>query len=155
MRTSKGDVRVVVVGVDGSDGSRHALRFAASEAHLRGARLRVVTAWSLPLLASAGGFVAGINSTVCERDAQSLSRDAIREAHEVCPDINIEALVVEDEPTAALLAAAVGADMLIVGPEGHGRIAKYLLGLGSIDTVLVHHALCPVTIVNDRHAPVS
>jgi nucleotide-binding universal stress UspA family protein len=114
MRASKDAVRVVVVGVDGSGGSRTALRFAASEAHLRGANLRVVTAWFLPMLAHAAGFTAGISSSSCERDAESL---------------------------------------LVVGPEGHGRIARYVLGLTSIDSALVQQALCPVAIVNTRCAP--
>jgi nucleotide-binding universal stress UspA family protein len=153
MRASKDAVRVVVVGVDGSGGSRTALRFAASEAHLRGANLRVVTAWFLPMLAHAAGFTAGISSSSCERDAESLSLEAIREAHKVSPDIKVEALIVEDEPTAALLAAAVGAELLVVGPEGHGRIARYVLGLTSIDSALVQQALCPVAIVNTRCAP--
>jgi len=38
----------IVAGVDGSDGGQEALRFAVREARLRGARLRVVTAWHMP-----------------------------------------------------------------------------------------------------------
>ena len=46
----------ITVGVDGSDCSRAALEFAAGEAALRGARLRVVSAWEIPPAVYAGGF---------------------------------------------------------------------------------------------------
>ena len=46
----------VVVGVDGSPGAELALRFAAQEAKQRGARLRVVTAWHVPVMANGAGF---------------------------------------------------------------------------------------------------
>ena len=39
--------RVVVVGIDGSRESEAALRFAADEAKLRGALLRIVCAWEV------------------------------------------------------------------------------------------------------------
>ena len=39
----------VVVGVDGSDSSLNALRWAAKEARLTGATLHAVTAWEYPL----------------------------------------------------------------------------------------------------------
>src|SRR4051794_14569547 len=41
------EVETIVVGVDGSPSSRHALEFALREAELRGATLKVVRAWSL------------------------------------------------------------------------------------------------------------
>jgi nucleotide-binding universal stress UspA family protein len=49
---------VIAVGVDGSESAAAALRWAAAEARLRGARLRVVHAWNVPTIAHAGsGFV--------------------------------------------------------------------------------------------------
>ena len=44
----------IVVGVDGSAHARQALRFALSEATLRGARVDVVGSWSVPPLAATG-----------------------------------------------------------------------------------------------------
>jgi nucleotide-binding universal stress UspA family protein len=143
----------VVVGVDGSDGSRDALRFAAREAVLRDARLRIVTAWSVPLMAFAAGFTAGIGPGACASDAELLSREAVREAREISPHLAIEAIVAEAEPASALLAAAVGADMLVLGPEGYGRIARVVLGMRSIDDAVAHGARCPVTIVHVGAAP--
>jgi nucleotide-binding universal stress UspA family protein len=47
---------LVVVGTDGSPASRAALHFAADEARLRGAQLRVVVAWQYPVLTTMPAF---------------------------------------------------------------------------------------------------
>jgi nucleotide-binding universal stress UspA family protein len=53
--------RRVVVGVDGSRDSEAALRFAADEAKLRGALLRIVCAWE----PSASGYLAHFSRRLC------------------------------------------------------------------------------------------
>ena len=42
-------METIVVGVDGSDGGAAALEFAAGEAAFRGAQLRIVSAWEIPV----------------------------------------------------------------------------------------------------------
>jgi nucleotide-binding universal stress UspA family protein len=49
--TVSGSTDTIVVGVDGSDGGAAALEFAAAEAVFRGARLRIVSAWQIPVAA--------------------------------------------------------------------------------------------------------
>src|SRR5262249_32516461 len=51
-------METIVVGVDGSEGGTAALEFAAGEAVFRGARLRIVSAWQVPVAAYGGDFVA-------------------------------------------------------------------------------------------------
>ena len=46
--TAGPDGGVIVVGVDGSDGSRDALTWAAAQAELTGAELRAVASWRWP-----------------------------------------------------------------------------------------------------------
>lgn len=48
-----------------------------------------------------------------------------------------------------MLAAADGADLLVVGSRGHGTFAEAMLG--SVGQYCVHHARCPVLII--REAP--
>jgi nucleotide-binding universal stress UspA family protein len=54
---------------------------------------------------------------------------------------------VNDQPAHALLAAADGADLLVVGSRGHGTFAEAMLG--SVGQYCVHHAQCPVLIIRD------
>lgn len=61
----------IVVGVDGSDGSREALRWAFVEATLRGTALEVVTVWQYPITASLPTFGAMSTPDDFETNARS------------------------------------------------------------------------------------
>ena len=75
----------VVVGVDGSEPARAALEFAAHEAGLRGARLRIVSAWEPPPVLYAGGFAPAFDQATINsfrEGAEKIvkdARDAVRE----------------------------------------------------------------------------
>jgi nucleotide-binding universal stress UspA family protein len=65
----------------------------------------------------------------------------------------VRSLVINGHPAEALIYAADGADLLVVGSRGHGSFAEALLG--SVSQHCVHHARCPVLIVRgepDRHS---
>jgi nucleotide-binding universal stress UspA family protein len=53
--------------------------------------------------------------------------------------------VAEGTPATALIDAAEGADLLVVGSRGHGAFAGMLLG--SVSLHVTTHAPCPVTVV--------
>jgi nucleotide-binding universal stress UspA family protein len=132
------------VGVDGSAGSIRALRFALTEATLRGARLDAVCAWRPP--ADYGGPVV----VPVDYDPEKDARGAVAESFQAVTDIpkdDVEVIVVTPEgpPARALLDEAVGADLLVVGTRGHGGFAGLLLG--SVSKECVHHATCPVVVV--------
>jgi nucleotide-binding universal stress UspA family protein len=76
-------METIVVGVDGSDCAGAALEFAAGEAALRGARLRVVSAWDIPPAIYGGGFSPGIDQATL---------DAFRESAECCQDAELASL---------------------------------------------------------------
>ena len=59
--------------------------------------------------------------------------------------VDIRPVVVEDNPARALLDAAKGADLLVVGSRGHGGFTEALLG--SVGQHCVHHAECPVVVI--------
>jgi nucleotide-binding universal stress UspA family protein len=140
----------IVVGVDGSSGSHEALRFAAEEARLRGATLRVVTAWHIPSTAYSGGFVAPFDRREFERNADVACEKALAAVREQVADLEVQRVVGEGQPAHVLLEEARDADLLVVGTRGHGGFAGLLLG--SVSQQCAHHAPCPVVIVNEPKA---
>lgn len=142
---------LVVVGVDGSDCSRDALRFAVGEAQMRGARLRIVTAWSVPALAYSGGFAASVDPDMFRKDMEAESATAVAFAREIAPGLEIDATTPNAQSASALLAASEDADLLVVGSRGHGGFARLLLG--SVSEQLAHHAECPLVIVRAGSDP--
>lgn len=138
----------IVVGIDGSDGSRAALGFAAAEAKLRGDTLRAVAAWHVPAPLYAGSGFLPATSDEALRDA---AREAAeQELRELLAGAGVEADLVVREGNAAhvLIEASQGATMLVVGSRGHGGFAGLLLG--SVSQQCAAHAACPVAIVHDH-----
>lgn len=127
----------IVVGVDGSPGAAAALRFAVEEARLRGAQLHAVCAWELPAMVYSGGGVDGLPEAL-EQGAREILEKALA-------DVPAERHVLAGHAARALLDAAEGADLLVVGSRGLGGFARLLLG--SIGQEVVHHAPCPVVVV--------
>jgi nucleotide-binding universal stress UspA family protein len=143
----------IVVGVDGSPGSRAALRWALNEARLRGSTVRAVHAWSLPHVpATTSGFVPVIVESVADAEAsEQASRQVLDDAvAELAGDelpVAIERRLVQGPPAHALIAAAADAELLVVGSRGLGGFKELLLG--SVSHQCAHHASCPVVIVRE------
>jgi nucleotide-binding universal stress UspA family protein len=138
----------IVVGVDGSDSAREALRFAVQEARLRGAGLRVVTAWHMPAMAyGAVGFSPAVDPTVFEDSAGAALEAALAGLGEQADDVEIEPAVRTGQPAHVLTEEARGADLLVVDSRGHGGFAGLLLGSVSHQCAL--YASCPVVIVHE------
>jgi nucleotide-binding universal stress UspA family protein len=62
--------------------------------------------------------------------------------------VRIRLHVIEQEPAQALIEAAKGADLLVVGSRRHGGLTSILLG--SVSQRCVHHAPCPVVVVHSH-----
>jgi nucleotide-binding universal stress UspA family protein len=141
-------VETIVVGVDGSAGGRAALEFAAREATLREARLRVVCAWEIPPGVYAGGFAPGLDQQTLDgfrQGAERIAQEAVAAAKKLQPTIESEGVAIQGQPAEVLLEEAQGADLIVVGNRGHGGFASLLLG--SVSHQVVQHARCPVTVV--------
>jgi nucleotide-binding universal stress UspA family protein len=132
----------IVVGVDGSELSLHALRWAARHARLIGAEILAVTGYEIP-------WTIVVSPTQTEADYHDAARDAllraVREALGADPDVRVETRLVEKRPAHALTEAAEGAQLLVVGSHGRGELPG--MHMGSVATYCVHHAPCPVLVV--------
>lgn len=137
----------IVVGVDGSASSRAALRWAVRQARLTGATVDAVIAWQIPLMLQNYSW-----APVYLEEARDFAEDARKRidaviGEEVSPADGplVRSQVVHGHPAQVLLAAAAGADLLVIGSRGHGSFADALLG--STGQHCVHHAHCPVLIM--------
>jgi nucleotide-binding universal stress UspA family protein len=137
----------IVVGVDGSDESRAALRWALAEAQLRHASLEVVHVWE-PAYAGAYPFaMPPYDVTAIEHGARTLVESMLE--HEDLSGLGAPVVrtIVCGSAAAVLIERSAGAAIVAVGARGHGGFSRLLLG--STSTQLVHHARCPVVVV--RH----
>lgn len=133
----------IVCGVDGSEGSRQALAWAVEEARLRDARLDVVHAWHEPYVGGYPYTIASFDPGEWEASARQLLERALSEVD--AGGVAVEKLVVHDVAARALIEAAKGADLLVVGTRGRGGFSGLLLG--SVSSHVVHHAPCPTVVV--------
>jgi nucleotide-binding universal stress UspA family protein len=143
-------METIVVGVDGSEGAHVALEQAATEAELRGARLRIVAAWEVPPAVYGGGLGPGLDQETFDgfrEHAETIARDAVAEIGRTHPSVTCDGAAVEGQPAAVLLQEAEGASLLVVGNRGRGGFGSLLLG--SISHQVVHHAPCPVLVVRE------
>ncbi|MDQ6840498.1 MAG: universal stress protein, partial [Actinomycetota bacterium] len=140
----------IVVGVDGSEASKEALRWAARQAEMTGASVQAVSTWHLPS-AAYGMAVPQLTGYDLAPAVEQTLRGAIKEALGEHPRVRVSAVVIEGMPSPTLLKTAVDADLLVVGSRGHGEFTGMLLG--SVAQHCVSHAPCPVVIVRHRPPP--
>lgn len=148
MTDSRVTVSRVVVGVDGSEESLGALRWALAQARLLGASLEVVHAWHYPYAAytDVTGMAPGVvTQEDLEKVGQLVLEGSLRAAGANEGDVPVKPVLVQGGAAEALLRAAAGADLLVVGSRGRGGFAGLLLG--SVSQQCAHHVPCPLVIV--------
>lgn len=145
--TSQQDHRIVV-GVDGSAGSKTALRWAMTQARLTGATIEAVAVWQDPTmngysLGWAPGAYAGEDLAQIAQKNLDDTIDEVRAGLEQPVEVGTRVL---QGPAAMLLPeVAAGAQLLVVGSRGHGAFAGMVLG--SVSQHCVQHLTCPVVVV--------
>ncbi|MFG1664953.1 universal stress protein [Streptomyces sp. Y7] len=128
----------VVVGVDGSSSCQAAVEAAAREAQWRGARLRVVHAFSWP------ARPRYTHTDTAPLD--DLTHDAADHARTVAPDVEVTEAVVTGSAVSVLSAESQTADLVVVGARGSGGIVGMLPGSTAVS--LAAHTQCPVMVVH-------
>ncbi|HEY2312988.1 MAG TPA: universal stress protein [Streptosporangiaceae bacterium] len=140
----------ILVGVDGSDHSRYAVRWAMHEAVLRHAPLTVMTVrpgaarpatmtfWGLHIYSENSQHEDLVRTAV-----QALVDEVASEVGGALPAITVS--VATGHPAEELVSASRDADMLVVGSRGTGGFGRLMMG--SVSTQVTHHAVCPVVVV--------
>jgi nucleotide-binding universal stress UspA family protein len=140
----------LLVGVDGTEGSVEALRWAAHEAARRSWPLHVMTCAELPVAVEAGligsGGTTGLAMDSIVTDHEAVNQRAVDVARSFGLEVEVSGETVLGSPGYALVGAAHAEDLIVVGATAHpGRLADVL---GSVATLITHRAHCPVVVVH-------
>ena len=149
----------IVVGVDGSDGSRRALLWAAEEATLRGASLEVIHTYEHHLAWQGYGTDESMSAAAVEairQEIESAAREAAKHAQALVDQMvegldgpEVTGMAVESSrPADTLIEHSKGADLLVVGSRGRGGFKSLMLG--SVSQQCAQHAECPVVIIRSK-----
>lgn len=152
----------IVVGVDGSEESQRALRWAVEEARLHAADVRALYVFQHTPAWQLYGYAEGM--PVVDADASVLSEEDARREDQERAQALVDHMVAElgdtagvtvrpeaveaRRPAAALIDASQDASMIVVGSRGRGGFAGLLLGSVSHQTAT--HAHCPVVIIGSE-----
>jgi nucleotide-binding universal stress UspA family protein len=120
-------MRKIVVGIDGSDMSKSALRWAVDEARAHGAEVVALCAYEPPAVVPDLSPAHPVDLMVGDDSS-----------------VKVLPAAVEDPPAKALIDAAAEADLLVVGSRGLGAVEGAFLG--SVSQECAAHAPCPVLI---------
>jgi len=137
----------IVVGVDGSDSSRAAARWARTEGALRGATVEAVHAWDVPLIYGPVGVGLPYDTNALESAARELLDEVVdgAVADAEASQVTVERTVTPGGPASSVLDAAKSADLVVVGRRGVGGFQRLLLG--SVSEHVALHAPCPVVVM--------
>ena len=131
----------IVVGVDGSDASIEALRWAIIQARQFQSKLQVVSAYDIPL-----SIISDFTRT--EADYEQIAENNLEKCMDAVRseimDVDFETRVLLGKPGFALEQAADGASLLVVGSHGYGPLPG--IHLGSVANYLANHSPVPVLI---------
>jgi nucleotide-binding universal stress UspA family protein len=136
----------IVVGVDGSEHSNAALRWALADAQQHSGMVTAVLAWQLPFVSFPGAF---------DRDELETAYKAFLietvSAIAPTPAVPLETLVAEGDPTESMVEASKGANLLVMGIRGRSRFTGLLLG--AVSQAVAANAHCPVVLVKQSDEP--
>lgn len=136
----------VVVGVDGSHGGEHVLRFAFEQASFRGVGLTTVHAYLWPDTSGPGEMLPLVYDQDDLRDEEQRTlAEAVSGWIEQYPDVDVRRATVRGRTAAVLTTLSAGAELLVVGSRGRGGFTGLLLG--STSQAVLHHAACPVAVI--------
>jgi nucleotide-binding universal stress UspA family protein len=137
--------KTVLVGVDGSENSRRALKWAAAEAADHGADLVVLNVWEHTVPPPAGSL--SVSERYVPEPSQQSTDELVREITDVLgqdPPVLVHPRIKQGNPAKILIEESTDVDLLVVGTRGHGGFGG--LVLGSVSQHVAAYAKCSVTV---------
>ncbi|MFV2100823.1 universal stress protein [Micromonospora sp. LOL_024] len=136
----------VVVGVDGSELSRHAVDFAVRTAAHRGAEVIALHAYRHPVSTGPGDMQPLVyDESQLRAEEDRTVAESIAGLTERYPQTPITRRSVRGRAAKVLTDASAQAQLLVLGGQGRGELTGLLLG--SVSQSLLHHSHCPVAVV--------
>ena len=139
-RANHPDHSRIVVGVDGSSGSRKALEFAFDHASRTGASITAIHAWR-----NSGHTYSGEGLVEEIRAAERILSEALAGFGDQYPDVKVTSEAIPVPPQRVLADASHSSALVVVGSRGLGAFAGLLLG--SVSQSVLHHSHCTVAVV--------
>lgn len=134
----------IIVGVDGSEPSKEALRWAARIGKATGAGITAVMTWSVSPVYGDTYFPDNWDP---KGDASRVLTETVDAAFAgIDRPTDLDLVVVQGQPTKVLLEEGADAQMIVVGSRGHGGFTGLLLG--SVSSSVAAHSKCPVLVVH-------
>jgi len=138
-----------IVGVDGSEASVEALRWAVDEARAHGVpAVHAVMVWALPYAGLATSMAPepyGLpDSALIEQEARQRLASSIEALGDTSP-VEVRGELLQGQPAGVLRELSHDADLIVVGSRGHGGFAALMLG--SVSAQVVRHAHCSVVVI--------
>ncbi len=138
----------MVVGVDGSAGSRAAIRWAVREALLVPSRIDAVVAWQSSAVRGTAATHAAVPSRTIDDERDAVAADveaAVRQEVGGADHVAVELHVVHGTPARVLTQLARDADLLVIGGQSRGHIQSRLPW--STGQRILRDCACPVVVV--------
>jgi nucleotide-binding universal stress UspA family protein len=152
VRQTEARMDELVVGLDGSEESRRALRWAVAVAEQANVPVRAVQAWSYPAATVLPWAPPLPSGEEMDEATEASLREIVSETLGSVPDA-LRLRVERGDPAAALIKGVSPESVLVMGTRGRGGFTGMVLG--SASRTCVEHAPCPVVLVRDEHPPGS
>jgi nucleotide-binding universal stress UspA family protein len=136
----------IVVGVDTSEASTRALRFACEFARATGDKVTVLHAWHPPtVVMDRSGYLPPISADLLPEAESTLGR-IVEQARTDHPDVDIAGEIYSGLAERGLIDASQSASLIVMGSRGRDVVSEVVLG--SVSRYVLHKAHCPVTVVH-------
>lgn len=148
----------IVLAIDGSNFSEDAINELSGMSLPGDTEVCVLSVFENPLLTAPGAATLGSPLgdyyeeavSIAQKSAETIVKNAARSVEGRKPEISITTEVIHGLPKSAILEKAenFGADLIVVGSQGHGAFSRFLLG--SVSQYIAMHASCSVLIARKK-----